>query len=117
MIASKAMWAGVLGASVVFLFLWEQVSATKLGYELSRARQELSQKRDEVERLRLEFARLHAPERLASAARERLGMTPSTPERLVFLGSGLSRTAAPPKPERRYAWNLEEPRYLTKLIE
>ena len=92
-----------LGLSVIaFLFLWQQLQATRLGYEVESARSQLRQQRDRNAYLRLELARLHSPDRIAKEARERLHMAPANPECLIFLGSAVQRP--------------DEPQFLSLLI-
>lgn len=76
------------------LFLWEQVQATRLGYEVSRTQAEVKRAHARLDYLRLELERLGAPESVASAARRRLGMAPPLPESVVVLGA--ARVAPPP---------------------
>lgn len=92
-----------LSAGLLFVFLWQQLQATRLGYAMGRARAEVRTQRERNAYLRMELARLCAPERLAREARSRLGMAPPVPEAIVFLGSTVARP--------------EEPRLLTLLIE
>ena len=90
--------------SLVFLFVWEQVQATRLGYKVSRRRAELRQRQDRTAYLRIELARLRAPARLAEEAQRRLQMAPAEPESLVFLGSEVPRltlTASLTRPDVR----------------
>ncbi|MBI3298527.1 MAG: hypothetical protein HYZ75_10210 [Elusimicrobia bacterium] len=74
-------------AAPAFLFLWEQVQATRLGYQVSAARTEVRRARERVAYLRLELERLNAPESVAEAARRRLRMGPPLPESVVVLGA------------------------------
>lgn len=77
-------------ALLTFLFLWEQVQATQLGYEVGKAQKTLRSQTQTNAHLRFELARLNAPERLAKEAEERLQMAPPDPERQIFLGKALS---------------------------
>ena len=77
------------------LFLWEQVQATRLGYEVSRTQAEVKRANARLDYLRLELERLGAPESVAAAARRRLGMAPPLPESVVVLGAA---RIAPPGP-------------------
>lgn len=71
----------------VFLFLWEQVQATQIGYQVSLTQGELKRSRERVAYLRLELEKLNAPESVAAAARRRLQMGPPLPESVVVLGA------------------------------
>ena len=101
-------------ASPLFLFLWEQVQATRLGYEVNLTQTELRHARERVAYLRLELDRLDAPESVASAARRRLGMAAPTPESIVVLGAArlapAPAVAAAPK-----APAMDAPRLLSRL--
>ncbi|MFA6028750.1 MAG: hypothetical protein WC969_02725 [Elusimicrobiota bacterium] len=77
--------------ALAFLFLWEQVQAVRVGYEVGRARKELRLQSQTVVHLRMQLARLRAPERIAREAETRLRMTPPTPESQIFLGRALAR--------------------------
>lgn len=74
-------------ASPLLLFLWEQVQATRLGYEVSRTQTEFKRAQARLDYLRLELERLGAPESVAAAARRRLGMSAPQPESIVVLGA------------------------------
>ncbi|MDE2291753.1 MAG: hypothetical protein KGL53_06690 [Elusimicrobia bacterium] len=101
-------------ASPLFLFLWEQVQATRLGYAVSRTQVELRRSRERADYLRLELDRLQAPESVADAAQRRLGMAPPTPESVVVLGT--SRPAAVPAAAPRVAdAATDASRYLSSL--
>ena len=91
---SKTWILAAAAAALAFLFLTEQVQATRLGYELGSARMEFNTRRDRVAYLRLELDRLHSPERLARLAKTRLGMRPPTPESVLVLGNNVERPLA-----------------------
>ena len=88
---TKTIALCMAGTILTFLFVWEQVQATRLGYRVSRRRVELGRRRDRTAYLRLELARLRAPARLAEEAARLLDMAPAEPERLVFLTSRVPR--------------------------
>jgi len=81
------------GVILLFLFLWEQVQATRSGYEAGSARFELRRQQGRIAYLRLEAERLSSPQAVAQRAAQRLGMGPARPEYVYVLGSG-PRTAA-----------------------
>ncbi len=108
--------ATIAGLAVpLFLFLWEQVQATRLGYEVNLTQTELRHARERVAYLRLELDRLDAPESVAAQARRRLGMAAPTPESVVVLGAPRlpppPALAAAPKP----APAMDAPRFLSRL--
>ena len=74
--------------SMIFLFVWERVDVVRLGYQIERLKaQKISLERERDE-LRVKLSTFTAPERIARAATERLGMI--LPEKgqvvLVHLG-------------------------------
>jgi cell division protein FtsL len=73
-------------AGLAFLFLWEQVQATRVGYEVGKAQKLLREQTQTNAHLRVQLARLQAPERLAREAEARLQMLPPDPARQIFLG-------------------------------
>lgn len=103
---------GVAGLSL--LFLWEQVQATRLGYQVSGARAELHRTRDRIAYLRSEFEALSAPESVAEAAARRLGMAAPLPESIVVLGA--QRIAPPAALAKAPAPVKEEPRPLLAAV-
>ncbi|MBI5200416.1 MAG: cell division protein FtsL [Elusimicrobia bacterium] len=89
-------WLAATGAAtLVFLFAWEQVQATRLGFELDGARRGVQEARSRHAYLRLELERRTAPAELASMARDRLGMLPPSPDAVVVLEHAASRPSAP----------------------
>lgn len=76
-----------MAASLVLLALaWQHVTATRLGYQVERARQEGQSLRGRISGLRLELETSLSPAQLASRAKGRLGMFPAPPEALRILG-------------------------------
>ncbi|MBI5243829.1 MAG: hypothetical protein HY922_09150 [Elusimicrobia bacterium] len=73
-------------ACLTFIFLWEQVQATRLGYEVGRSQKLLQRQAQMNAYLRMELARLSAPDRLAREAQSRLKMIPPDPQSQIFLG-------------------------------
>ncbi len=80
------------GSVIALLFLWQQVQATRLGYEVSRTHIKLNKKRNRTAYWRMELELLHSPDLLATRARRRLGMSPANPERILFLGNTVPRS-------------------------
>ncbi|HBL17534.1 MAG: hypothetical protein A2X36_04685 [Elusimicrobia bacterium GWA2_69_24] len=109
---ATAKWCAA-ATCIVFLFLWEQVQATRLGYRVSTAQGELTLRKNRVTLLRLELDKLHAPDRLAKAARQKLGMAPTSPENVVFIGSTVARLPEKTVPTKK----KEEFQFLSRLIE
>lgn len=89
-----------LGFSFVFLFVWEQLQAVRLGYRLERARVQIQAQEEKNAFLRFELERLHSPQWLARAARQRLKMSPPSPDALIVLEGRAARPASRPGTER-----------------
>lgn len=69
----------------LLLYTWCRVQCTQLGYEITRAT-ELQQQRLRLQNsLKIEMARLKSPARIASYARQRLGLKMPSPEQTVVL--------------------------------
>lgn len=83
--------AAVAAGTLVFLFVWQQVQATRLGFELDGARRAVQEAKARNAYLRLELERRTAPAELASLAREKLGMLPPHPESVVLLAQAAER--------------------------
>ena len=65
----------LIGLCLVFGFVWERVDIVRVGYQLERLKHDkvkLERQRDE---LRVKVSTLSAPERIAKAATEKLGMS------------------------------------------
>ncbi|MBI4346782.1 MAG: hypothetical protein HY553_07990 [Elusimicrobia bacterium] len=92
-------WLAATGAAaLVFLFVWQQVQATRLGFELDGARRSVQETRARCAYLRLELERRTAPAELALSAREKLGMLPPSPDSVVMLEHAAARPTAAPEP-------------------
>jgi cell division protein FtsL len=95
----------LLGFSLAFLFVWEQLQSVRLGYQLETL---YAQSRDQENKnayLRLELEKLRSPQSLALAAQRRLKMSPPSPETLIVLGE----PSVKPRPTNS-AW------FLTRLF-
>jgi hypothetical protein len=88
---AKTIALCTLATAFAFILLWEKVQATRLGYDVGRTRARLRDTRARLSYLSLELERLRAPGRLAKEASQRLGMTPASPETLIFLGNAVAR--------------------------
>ena len=73
---------------------WENVKATRLGYEIGRIEEELDYQESVNQHLRLDIEKLKSPFRLSALARERLKMSVTEPDMIVLLSE---ETA--PRPE------------------
>lgn len=82
----------IVGASVVLLALvWQRIQATQLGYKVEKARRQTELLRSQIGDLDIQLETFTSPARLATAARERLGMFPAPPAALRIL-AGESET-------------------------
>lgn len=89
-------WLAATGAAaLVFVFVWQQVQATRLGFELDGARRGVQEARARNAYLRLELERRTAPAELALLARDRLGMLPPSPDAIVMLEHASARPTVP----------------------
>ncbi|MBI4051574.1 MAG: hypothetical protein HY400_03620 [Elusimicrobia bacterium] len=84
---------GVLVASLlVFLFVWQHVQATRLGYEVQDVRKNIQWQKSKNAYTRLQLQRLVSPARIAQEASRRLGMSAPGPTQIVLLGTPPSRS-------------------------
>lgn len=78
--------AKVAAASVLVLALvWQHIQATRLGYEVEKARREAHRLRGRIGALQMSLQTSQSPAQLAANARARLGMFPAPPDSLRFL--------------------------------
>lgn len=66
-------------------YTWCRVQCTRLGYEITRATETHQQRLRLQNNLKIELARLKSPARIASYARERLGLRMPNPEQTIVL--------------------------------
>lgn len=91
---SKRSLQIVLASLLLLALAWQHVTATRLGYEVERARQEGQSLRGRIGTLQLELETSLSPAQLATRAKARLGMFPAPPEALRILG-GADEPQAP----------------------
>ena len=89
-----ATLACALLAAAALLHIWVRTRVTEQGYRLSRLSVERQHLVRDHERLQLAAARLGGAERIEELARQRLGMGPPPPERIIVLVHGALRTSA-----------------------
>ena len=70
------VWAALAVLSVLLLYVWERVDVVQVGYRVEQLKAKKVALQRERDELRLRVSTLTAPERLARAAGEKLGMTP-----------------------------------------
>lgn len=85
--------------SLLLLFVWERVDVVRLGYQIERLKSQkvlLERERDE---LRVKLTSLTAPERIARAATEKLGMVRPEKGQVILVHLEPERPAVPPSVE------------------
>jgi cell division protein FtsL len=66
-----------VGVAIALTHVWLRLKVTDLGYVVPATRQVIQKLESEGQELTAEVARLEAPDRIAEAARVRLGMSPA----------------------------------------
>ena len=99
------VWAALAVLSVLLLYVWERVDVVQVGYRVEQLKAKKVALQRERDELRLRVSTLTAPERLARAAVEKLGMTaPHQGQvRLVRLAPDVPSVAPVPSPEVQIA--------------
>ena len=69
----------------LLLYTWCRVQCTRLGYEITRSTATQQQRLRLQNNLKIELARLKSPARIATYARERLGLKMPAPEQTMVL--------------------------------
>lgn len=79
---------GIIG--VLLLFVWERVDIVRVGYRIEQLKtQKISLQREQDE-LRVKVSALTAPDRIAKAATEKLGMFPPQSGQVVMVSAAYS---------------------------
>jgi hypothetical protein len=71
----------------VLALAWQQIEATRLGYQVERSRAQLHALQGRLGTLQMDLQTSLSPAQLALQARTKLGMQPASPECLRLLGS------------------------------
>lgn len=81
------LWALLMAIFMaeLFLYTWSRVQCTRIGYEITRATETQQQHLKLQNNLKIELARLKSPARIATYARERLGLVMPAPEQTIVL--------------------------------
>lgn len=74
-------------SGVLLFYVWGKVDVVRLGYELDALLQKKAALTQEHGRLQARFSQLTAPERIASEARDKLGMRPPGASQVVLVPS------------------------------
>jgi len=97
------MGIGLIGL-LLLLFVWERVDIVRVGYHVERLKAQRVLMVREQDELRVKVSALTAPDRLARAAAEKLGMGPPQPGQVILVNAGDAGPAqGAPLPEVRMA--------------
>jgi cell division protein FtsL len=93
---------GIIG--MLLLFVWERVDIVRVGYKIEQLKARKVALQREQDELRVKASALTAPDRIARAATEKLGMMPPQPGQVVLVSASEPAPAAGmPAPEVRVA--------------
>jgi cell division protein FtsL len=76
---------GVIG--MLLLFVWERVDIVRVGYRIEQLKAQKILLQREQDELRVKVSALTAPDRIARAATEKLGMVPPQPGQVVMVSA------------------------------
>lgn len=76
---------GIIG--LLLLFVWERVDIVRVGYRIEQLKTQQVALQREQDELRVKVSALTAPERIARAATEKLGMLPPQPGQVVMVSA------------------------------
>lgn len=76
---------GVIG--MLLLFVWERVDIVRVGYRVEQLKIQRIALQREQDELRVKVSALTAPDRIARAATEKLGMVPPQPGQVVMVSA------------------------------
>jgi cell division protein FtsL len=71
--------------SLLLLYVWERVDIVRVGYQVERLKSKRVAVQREGDELRVKVSALTAPERIARAATEKLGMMPPQQGQVVIV--------------------------------
>jgi cell division protein FtsL len=89
---------GIIG--MLLLFVWERVDIVRVGYRVEQLKTKKISLQREQDELRVKVSALTAPDRIAKAATEKLGMVQPQPGQVVMVsaaGPSLALGERPPK--------------------
>ncbi|MBM4124026.1 MAG: cell division protein FtsL [Nitrospira sp.] len=92
---------------LLLLYVWERVDIVRVGYQVERLKSKKVALQRESDELRVKVSALTAPERIAHAAADKLGMMPPGQGQIVLVRveTTLPTNAGPAMPELRLAKN------------
>ena len=76
---------GIIG--MLLLFVWERVDIVRVGYRVEQLKTQKVALQREQDELRVKVSALTAPDRIAKAATEKLGMIPPQPGQVVMVNA------------------------------
>ena len=76
---------GIIG--MLLLFVWERVDIVRVGYRIEALKAQKVALQREQDELRVKVSALTAPDRIAKAATEKLGMVPPQPGQVVMVNA------------------------------
>lgn len=83
---------GIIG--MLLLFVWERVDIVRVGYRIEQLKVQKIELQREQDGLRVKVSALTAPDRIAKAATEKLGMIPPQPGQVVMVNAADSGPVA-----------------------
>jgi len=83
---------GIIG--LLLLFVWERVDIVRVGYRIEQLKTQKVALQREQDELRVKVSALTAPDRIARAATEKLGMLPPQPGQVVMVSAADPAPAA-----------------------
>lgn len=75
----------VVGLLLLLLCVWERVDIVRVGYQIEQLKKQKVQLQRERDELRVKVSSMTAPERIARAATEKLGMGPPEQGQVVLV--------------------------------
>jgi cell division protein FtsL len=100
----KPFLAGLGIIGMLLLFVWERVDIVRVGYRIEQLKALKVALRREQDELRVKVSAVTAPDRLAKAATEKLGMIPPQPGQVIVVSvTGMVPGADERWPEIRVA--------------
>jgi cell division protein FtsL len=94
---------GIIG--LLLLFVWERVDIVRVGYRIEQLKTQKIALQREQDELRVKVSALTAPERIARAATEKLGMIPPQPGQVVMVNAADTAPAGDRQPAVHVARN------------
>lgn len=76
---------GAIG--LLLLFVWERVDIVRVGYQIEQLKARKTVLQREQDELRVKVSALTAPDRIARAAADRLGMVPPQPGQVILVNA------------------------------